>query len=241
MGLILVITAIIFTGCVQKTESTNVKTSGLYPTFYVKQDSNGQIKVEAQMQVGGPLGTSLKMVSGEQILCNGTPLTRNYSYILGSWYTADLGSTGNSNYLFHFQRTNEVVDSNIGPLLPKPNILLSSAMIVENSSFRITWDAGLGSNISIKISTDNGISKWSTYLNSADDGIEDVLDADLKSMLWTAPPDTYELRIELIREKDYSDLINSAYDGGVAKTYTSSNIATIEYQKISKAMTSQSN
>lgn len=84
LKLIFLIALIIFfgTGCLSRTESTNVKTSGLYPEFYVKKNPKGQIIAEAQILVGGPLGTSLKMVDGEILYCNGVQLVRNYSYLI---------------------------------------------------------------------------------------------------------------------------------------------------------------
>lgn len=92
-----------------KTNSDNVKTSGIHATLSVEGNNQNSVTCKATLQVGGSTGTYLDLTSGDTITCNGNSMSRSellgiitYSatvpYQAGSTYTIVLTRTGEDPY-----------------------------------------------------------------------------------------------------------------------------------------------
>lgn len=80
LGLIgtLVITTSLAAGCRQKVESTDIRTSGIYPDVDVIADGSGSTRVQVRLKVGGPVSnTFLDLVGDDRLQVTAGGVTKD--------------------------------------------------------------------------------------------------------------------------------------------------------------------
>lgn len=111
----LVITAL--SSCA-KVDSTQVKSGGIFATFHVTGDSSAGAVCEAVFQVGDVTGTFMSLAGGDQVTCDGKPMTR--TEFLGTvTYSVSVDYDLAKTYTLLFQRPNEP-DYKADMTLPDP-------------------------------------------------------------------------------------------------------------------------
>jgi len=100
------------------TESTNIKTSGIW-THYVIENHEGVIRAYAVLRVGGSTGTIVDLTAGERLEVNGQRLTEWVEPITGyHWSSGLVAEDALGEYLFNFVRT----DEEVGTILHLPEL-----------------------------------------------------------------------------------------------------------------------
>jgi hypothetical protein len=78
-------------GCRQEVESTDVRTSGVYPVIDVLAEGTGSSRVQVKLKVGGPVSnTFLELTGDDRLTATGGGVTR------------DLDSSGTVSYAATF-------------------------------------------------------------------------------------------------------------------------------------------
>ncbi len=146
-------------GACETTESTNVKTSGIWARLLVKPGPEpGQVVCLAILRVGGSLGTVVDLTDGEYLSCNGMPMTEYYDPITNlHWSRAVVEESADGTYEIVFHRTDEEV-STLLVMPARPTILSvgpdGDALLfgVDNP---VTWDASdPGDEVTLSVSGD---------------------------------------------------------------------------------------
>ncbi len=141
------------------TESTNVKTSGIWAQFLVEPGPEpGQVACLAVLRVGGSLGTVVDLANGEHLSCNGVEMVEYYDPITNlHWSRALVDEAADGTYEIVFHRTDEDV-STVLVMPARPTVLSvgpdGDALLfgVDNE---VTWDASdPGDEVSLKVTGD---------------------------------------------------------------------------------------
>ncbi len=124
------------------TESTNVKTSGIW-THYVIENAGGVIRAYAVLRVGGSTGTILDLSGGEHVRVNSIRLTEWVEPITGyHWSSALVPEAADNRYDFNFVRTDEEVHTVLMlPALPEIQSPAANQEICFGTPLRVAWDA----------------------------------------------------------------------------------------------------
>ena len=117
-----------------KTNSSNVKTKGMYVTFDVAGNNLNQVACQAQFQVGGGTGTYLELDGADTVTCDGQRMSK--SEFLGIvTYTTNLPYQVGKNYKIIFSREGEapyestaILPSAIASTSPAPNIQVKKGL-----------------------------------------------------------------------------------------------------------------
>lgn len=138
------------------TESTNVKTSGIW-THYIIENASGVIRAYAVLRVGGSTGTILDLSSGEHVRVNNIRLTEWVEPVTGyHWSSALIPEASNHQYDFNFVRTDEEVHTIL--TLPEiPEILepMRNTEVCFGGPLYIAWDdTAPGDDIYVRVSGD---------------------------------------------------------------------------------------
>lgn len=126
-------------GCA-KTQSENVKTSGIYVSYSLQGNSAGAASCSVTFQVGGGTGTYLELSGGDSVTCNGQSMSKNE--VLGIvTYTSSVSYSPGSTYTVRFQRPSEApYVSTVS--LPDPIVVQSPAMhaaIKKGTVLPVQW------------------------------------------------------------------------------------------------------
>ncbi|MCD6498630.1 MAG: hypothetical protein J7M25_10075 [Deltaproteobacteria bacterium] len=149
-------------GC-STTDSTNVKTSGIWAHYVVRDNGDGSVDVRAVLRVGGSTGTVVDLTNGEHMEVNGVTLTEFYDPITNlHWSHATVSDDPMNRYDFDFIRTDDtgtpietVSTAVIRPALPVISDVNGGADISYGQDVTITWDASEpGDDVDITISGD---------------------------------------------------------------------------------------
>jgi len=144
-----------FSAC-SVTESTNVKTSGIW-THYVIENAAGVIRAYAVLRVGGGTGTIVDLSGGEHVEVNGIRLTEWVEPVTGyHWSSALVPEAVDARYDFNFVRTDEEVHTVL--TLPEVPEILAPAGTDEvcfGGPLYVSWDnAAPGDAIYVSVSGD---------------------------------------------------------------------------------------
>lgn len=134
-----------------KTDSSNVKTEGIYPTFIASANSTNEINIQATFQVGGSTGTFLNLSDGDAITVNGLTMTRSEFAGIISYYRS-IAYTEGASFTFVFNRPNE---GNYTSTVTLPNTFsitspTANSTQTKGASLALTW-TGAGANDTMKI------------------------------------------------------------------------------------------
>jgi hypothetical protein len=128
--LLLISALFLFVGCA-KTNSDNVKTSGIYATYRVVGNNQNSATCTVQFQVGGATGTFLNLSSGDTVTCDGQSMVR--SEIAGIiTYSASVAYQAGKAYNVDFSRPNEGTYTST-VVLPSE---INGISVAQNSSFQ---------------------------------------------------------------------------------------------------------
>jgi hypothetical protein len=205
--------SVVFTfssGCTT-TDSENIKTSGIYATLEVEQESGlATVRARAILRVGGPLGTVVDLSGGEHMDCNEDTLTEWVEPITNyHWSAKTINESNDGLYDFVFVRVeDELVSSQIE--MPEDMVVTDASpavTILDGELFTLTWTVPVTAGDEVRVS----------LVGTCIDDINDVVpDTGSHSVLVNhdiEAPATCTLGVRVTRKN--SDVVNSAYEGGI--------------------------
>ena len=158
--------------CTETVESSDVRTSGVFPEFRVVADGNGSTKVSARLKVGGnDSNTYLNLQDGDRIEVTAGGQTRTLSETDTHSYTTtfDLDDAG-TEFVFAFLRSEQDENAPRSTVtLPEPFSLQMTTPEVSRASGQVgfSWDPPLSGNLHWDV---NGECVWNDWGDTADDG-----------------------------------------------------------------------
>jgi len=100
----LILTAALAAGCRQRVESTDIRTSGIYPDIDVTADGSGTTRVQVRLKVGGPASnTFLDLVGEDRLQVTADGLTKDMDGS-GVGYIATFPTDAAATFVIAFQR-----------------------------------------------------------------------------------------------------------------------------------------
>lgn len=171
----LLILSLALVGCTEEVESTDVRTTGIYPEFTVIATGNGSSRVEARLKVGGNnSNTYLDLRGGDTLEVTVGDETKTLDESSGHKYIASFGvDEGGTEFIFSFLRD----DDDDAPMsvvqLPEPfEMEVTSAEVqrtVDDVEFSWTpeGDGDIGVNV-------DGTCLFFEVENTPDDGDHSV-------------------------------------------------------------------
>ena len=136
--LLLSLTVVPYLPACSETDSTNVKTSGLWAHLTIVQSGDGDVSAEAAVRVGGSTGTELNMVSGEHLEVNGATMTGYQNIFNQHWYAATIPPDPDGLYNIVFMRVDEQVSTTLTmPLAPYTN---DGTTVHTDNQVTFFWD-----------------------------------------------------------------------------------------------------
>jgi hypothetical protein len=149
--------ALALVGCTEDVESTDVKTTGIYPEFTVTATGNGRSRVEAALKVGGSnSNTFLDLTGGDtlEVTADGETKTLDGS---GNRYIATFEiDEGGTEFVFAFLRD----DDDNAPMstvqLPEPfDMEVTSADVIRaEDDVTFTWEPEGDGDINVHVDGD---------------------------------------------------------------------------------------
>ncbi len=131
-------------GCSEKVESSDIKTSGIYPEFLVTATGNGSSKIEVWLKVGGNnSNTFLELTGPDELTVTVDGKMTAISEHSGNKYTATIPTDeGGTEFSFAFMRGGDG-DAPVSTVtLPEPFSLdvLTEEAIREQDDVELAWD-----------------------------------------------------------------------------------------------------
>ncbi|MFH2005501.1 MAG: hypothetical protein ABI333_02830 [bacterium] len=201
-------------GC-SVTESTNVKTSGIYAIFTVYHRADGTVSVRGTLRVGGSTGTIVDLASGEHLEVNGQVMSEFVDPITDyHWSRAIIDPDPAGVYDIDFVRLDELVTTTV--LTPEPPTIVSldpGDVVFSEDTLTITWDdTDPGQDVDIYIEGD-------CIENHADFNVPDTgayTSGDIYDIEPMSPTDcTLTVTVERFA---HDGGVNGAYQGGVSSS-----------------------
>jgi hypothetical protein len=215
------------TGCVV-TESTNIKTSGIWAHFTVEHDAHDSIIVRGVLRVGGSTGTIVDLSAGEHLEVNDTSMTEWVEPITNyHWSRVVLSPDPDGLYDIDFVRLDELVSSTIlTPDRPTIDSLDPMGVINTDEVLTVYWDdTHPGDDVDVYIDGDCIEDHW--YALVADSGMfvsDPVVDLPAPDL-----PADCTLTVTIARNVVGS--VNSAFQGGYTEARTFDEL-TIAYETL---------
>ncbi len=150
----IVSTALLLSVNCSVTESTNIKTSGIW-THYIIENNQGVIRAYAVLRVGGATGTIVDLSGGEFIEVNGVRLNEWVEPVTGyHWSSGLVAEAGNNEYDFNFVRTDEEVSTVLGlPELPVIGTPFADQLTCFDLPIAVTWNSDVpGDSVTVTVS-----------------------------------------------------------------------------------------
>lgn len=192
-------------GC-KSTDSTNVKTSGIWVFYTAEQTADGQVTVEGSFWVDGPFGTSVRLADGEHIEVNGVRSSSSTKVIVDP--------SPDGIYTVVLVRTDERIASTIQ--MPETPTILKldppDGVVTSGQDLTITWDASApveGPNLEVRVEG----SCFTTQQVLA----QDTGELTTRRLNASAQSDGCAIDITLIRKEGRG--VNKQFDGGKADGY----------------------
>lgn len=173
--------ALALVGCTEDVESTDVKTSGIYPEFTVTATGNGRSQVEARLKVGGNnSNTFLDLTGGDTLEVTADGTTKTLDGSNGHRYIATFDvDDGGTEFIFAFLRD----DDDSAPMsvveLPEPFDLevTSDDVVRTEDDVTFTWDPPGDGDINVHV---DGSCLFFEDQDTPDDGDHSVPPEDLE-------------------------------------------------------------
>lgn len=169
--------------CTETVESSDVRTSGVFPEFRAVADGSGSTRVSARLKVGGDdSNTYLELQDGDRIEVSAGGVTRTLSETDSHSYTAtfDLDEPG-TEFVFAFLRSEQ--DENAprsAVTLPEPFSLQMTTPEVSRATGQVgfSWDPPASGNLHWDVAGD---CVWSDQGDTADDGSHNLATDDVRA------------------------------------------------------------
>jgi len=118
----LVLSASLAAGCRQEVESTDIRTTGVYPVIDVTAEGSGTSRVLVKLKVGGPASnTYLELVGPDRLTATGAGATKELDSSGGVSYAATFATEAAGPFVVSFIRGEEDDDApNSTVNLPEP-------------------------------------------------------------------------------------------------------------------------
>src|SRR4029079_5594762 len=100
----LILTAALAAGCRQRVESTDIRTSGIYPDIDVTADGSGTTRVQVRLKVGGPASNTFLALVGEDRLQVTADVRTKDMDVSGVGYIATFPTDAAATFVIAFQR-----------------------------------------------------------------------------------------------------------------------------------------
>ena len=198
------------TGC-SVTDSTNIKTSGIWARYDVDHDIDDRVTVRGVLRVGGSTGTIINLTMGEHLEVNGVEMTEYVEPITNyQWSRAVINPSVDDLYDIDLIRTDEIVPTTMEvPELPLITDFEPAGLLVySDETLTVYWDNSVpGDEISVYVG--GSCIEDQSYALLSDTGeftTDPLLDASV------ALPEDCELTISVTRH--YIDAVNPAFQGG---------------------------
>ena len=199
------------------TDSTNIKTSGVWAHYTVEHDSDDSVTVRGVLRVGGSTGTIIDLTAGEHLEVNSINMTEYLEPITNfHWSRAIITPDPDGIYDIDFVRLDELVSTTIvAPERPFITSLDPVGVILSDELLTINWDAAApGDDVDIYI--EGACIENHAYSLVADSGMF-VSDPILDSPLPDLPADC-ALLVTIARNVVGS--VNSEFQGGYTEART---------------------
>lgn len=201
--------SVIVRGC-SVTESTNIKTSGIWADYLVNQDEDDPVWARATLRVGGSTGTIVDLAGGEYLDVNGTRMTEWVEPITNyHWNTATISPDPSAQYTITFMRTDEQVPTTM--VMPEMVYTNDASHIYTDDQITIYWDdPGAGGVVDVDVVGDCITNQYDTVGSELGEfTTSPVTDATV-----TMPLDC-PVEVQVTRSVDYP--VNSRFQGGRAE------------------------
>lgn len=187
-----------------KTNSSNVKTSGIYVTYTIEGNNQNSAVCRAQFQVGGSTGTFLDLDNGDTVTCQGQSMSRSEFAGIVTYYAAVTYNPGGT-YVVNFSRTGEPLYT-ASVAMPLPIAGMSPASFrtyQKNQAFTISWTPSLSGADSLTawLSFDTSNSSYSSTKSGGQPEIGTVGFAAQDTVASPPTAGTYDGKIEYDRSR----------------------------------------
>ena len=210
LALALVVAAsFVVRGC-SVTESTNIKTSGIWADYLVSQDETDPVWARGTLRVGGSTGTIVDLVGGEYLEVNGTRMTEWVEPITNyHWNTATISPDPSAEYTITFVRTDEQVPTTM--VMPEMVYSNDPSTIHTDEQVTVYWDdPGIGGVVDVDVVGDCITNQYHTVGSDLGEfTTSPVTDAT------PAMPTDCAIEVQVTRSVDYP--VNSRFQGGRAE------------------------
>lgn len=169
--------------CTETVESSDVRTSGVFPEFRAVADGSGSTQVRARLKVGGDdSNTYLKLQDGDRIEVSAGGVTRTLSETATHSYTAsfDIDDAG-TEFTFAFLRSEQDESAPRSVVtLPEPFSLQMTAAEVSRAGGQVgfSWDPPTSGNLHWDVAGD---CVWSDQGDTTDDGSHSLSGEDVRA------------------------------------------------------------
>jgi len=193
------------------TDSTNVKTSGIWARYTVEHDAHDTVTVRGVLRVGGSTGTIVDLTAGEHLEVNGTNMTEWVEPITNyHWSRAVLSPDVDGIYDIDFVRLDELVPSTVVvPDRPLISSLDPADVILSEEVLTIYWDnSAPGDDVDLYIEGD--CIESHAYYSEADSGMF------VSDPIYDLPPP--DLPVDCVLQvtiaRNVVGSVNGAFQGG---------------------------
>ncbi len=198
------------TGC-SVTESTNIKTSGIWAHYTVEHGVNDSVTVRGVLRVGGSTGTIIDLYAGEHLEVNGTNMGEWVEPITNfHWSRAVISPDVDGIYDIDLIRLDETISTTVvTPERPLIDTLSPSDVVLAGENLTITWDDTYPAD-DVDIWIDGDCIESHSYLSVADSGMfvsDAILDVEL-------PEQPFDCTLTVQITRNLVDGVNSAFQGG---------------------------
>jgi hypothetical protein len=143
-------------GCRQEVESTDVRTSGVYPVVDVLAEGTGTSRVTVKLKVGGPASnTFLELTGDDQLTATAAGSTRDLDSSGTVSYAATFQTEAAGPFVIGFLRGPDDTDAPTTTVnLPEPFTMALDATEISRAAADLTivWTAGGAGNIEETVS-----------------------------------------------------------------------------------------
>lgn len=204
-------------GCVI-TDSTNVKTSGIWVRYTVEHDAHDSVTVRGVLRVGGSTGTIVDLTAGEHLEVNGHNMTEWVEPITNyHWSRAVISPDPDGIYDIDFVRLDdELVSSTVvAPDRPLISSLDPGDVIYSEEILTIYWDESApGDDVDIYIEGD--CIESHSYSLVADSGMF------ISDPIFDLPPPDLpaDCTLQVTIARNVVGSVNGAFQGGYTEART---------------------
>jgi hypothetical protein len=215
---LIVLPAALF-ACMEGVESSDIRTSGVYPEFEVVADGSGSSRASARLKVGGDdSNTFLTMESGDRLEVTVGDETRTLVRAESFWYSATFQiDAADTEFEFAFIRSeNDETAPRSVVALPAPFALAMATTEASRADDDVafTWDPPGSGELDWELDSD---CIFREFGSTPDDGSHAIPHDDMRSL---GSADAESCPVELVAERVRSGSVDPAFtEGGSAVAY----------------------